>query len=149
MIHALGATLLTAFIIAIPFQELAKVCHHSTSDHASRFRRMKWSRWLAVVDKSMSLCRKALSDRTALHAHMRERTYEGQQFPLSACFPPPQEWSRNFRLASLSPGRRISRASESSSMPRKRMQDAGPSHLSKSRAVACCHHCGQIVLTFI
>ena len=81
VIHALGGTLLTIFIIAIPFQELAKVCHHSISDRASRFRWMKWSRWLTVVDKSMSLCKKALPDRTALHACMRERTYEGQQFP--------------------------------------------------------------------
>ena len=51
VIHALGATLLTAFIMATPFQELAKVCHHSMSDRACWFRRIKWSRWLVVVDK--------------------------------------------------------------------------------------------------
>lgn len=88
----------TDFIIATPFEALANLCHHSMSERVSLLSQIKWSRWLALVERSISLRRPDLN--TLLYMHGR-----GSQLAIgapSSCilFPPPcnEEISQSVQL---------------------------------------------------
>ena len=114
-----------------PFQEETNWAHHSRSDWVSSLRWMKWSRHLAVVERSISLRRNILLARTTLLAWDKTPISESRS-RLRQALKPLHLARDSLILSSLSSGRLKVLLTESSLMPRKTMDVAGPTDFDGS-----------------
>ena len=126
-----GGWLITEDSRDTPFQEETNWAHHSRSDQASSLRRMKWSRCLGVVERSISLWRNILLARTTLLMWDKTPISESRSHLWQAL--KPLHLASDFLiLSSLSSGRLRVPLTESSLMSRKTMDVAGPTDFDGS-----------------
>ena len=131
MIAATGGWLFNDDSMETLFHCSANLCHHSISDLASSFSRIKWSSCLALVETSISLRKKARPTLTALQAWLRRPKSDNNSCFLHALLVH-QVLNWALRSRSLSAGSLMVPSFESNSIPKKQMAAAGPTVLDGS-----------------